>query len=196
MRLAISVVTNYFKRTIVVPSTVTADGPPEDRPSLADEWSERTTSRSTRDRVYATALQLYEPTLVRDVADRADVSKETARDYLKWFAEVGLVERVGESPDRFVRNEDYFRWRRVQRLAGRSTEELERELKQLSETARKYRDRFDASSPDEVDALEHADYTEVETVWEALQEWRTVRRRIRELERARRKRDGRGAARA
>lgn len=163
--------------------------PPTDPPSLSEEWRSQRDAESTRERVYATAVQLHEPTRVRDVANRADVSKETAREYLRWFAEIGMVDRVNESPDEFVRNESYFRWRRIQRLESLSPEEREQRLADLSETERAYRERYGTTGPDEVDALEHGDYDDIEAVWEDLDDWRTVRRRIRELEQARRNRE-------
>lgn len=169
------------------------DEPPEELPDLAAEWREVTDRQSTRERVYAVALQLYEPTPVREAADRADVSPETAREYLRWFDEIGIVEGVGESPETFVRNEAYFRWRRVQRLRDLPAEELERRLERLTEREREYRRTYDATHPDDVDALDHADYDDVESVWQDVSAWQTVRRRIRELERARQERDERGA---
>lgn len=158
---------------------------PTDPPSLAEEWRAQQRGESTRNRVYAVALQLNEPTRVKAVAERADVSKETARDYLKWFAELGVLNQVAESPDTFERNEQYFEWRRIQRLQAQPEEELQEQLKELTRKERAFRERFDTDSPDDVDALEHADYDDVESVWMDLREWRTVRRRIRELERAR-----------
>ena len=158
---------------------------PTDSPSLAEEWQAQQQGESTRNRVYTVALQLYEPTRVKEVAERADVSKETARDYLKWFAELGVLDQVNESPDTFRRNEQYFEWRRIQRLQARSEEELQEQLEELTRKERAFRERFDTDNPDDVDALEHADYDDVESVWMDLREWRTVRRRIRELERAR-----------
>nr|WP_252699723.1 ArsR family transcriptional regulator [Natronosalvus vescus] len=140
--------------------------------------------------MYAVSLQLYEPTRVAIVADRADVSKETAREYLRWFTEIGMLTHDGESPDQFSRNESYFEWRRIQRLQAHPPEKLEEELEQLTATERDYRDRYDADGPGEVDALEHADYTDLESVWMELQEWQTVRRRIRELEQARQNQNG------
>lgn len=169
---------------------MSSDEPPNQPPRLAEEWVKQKEQQSTRERVYAVALQLYEPTRVAEVAERADVSKETAREYLRWFAEIGMVTHDAESPDLFSRNEAYFEWRRIQRLQARSPEELEEELKQLTATEREYRDRYDADGPGDVDALEHADYTDLESVWMDLQEWRTVRRRIRELEQARQNQNG------
>lgn len=158
---------------------------PSDVPKLADEWRAQREGAPTRERVYAVALQLYEPTRVRDVADRADVAKETAREYLKWFAELGVVDQVEESPDAFCRNEGYFAWRRIQRLLSLSAEERSSRMEALTRAEREYRERFDAADPADVDAMEHAAYDEIESVWLAIDEWRTVRRRIRELERAR-----------
>lgn len=164
---------------------MTAEDPPINPPSLAEEWRTQQQNESTRNRVYAVALQLSEPTRVKEVAERADVSKETAREYLKWFAELGVLKQVDESPDTFARNEQYFEWRRIQRLQAQSEEELLDQLEQLTQKERAFREQFDTSSPDDVDALEHADYDDVESVWMEIREWRTVRRRIRELERAR-----------
>lgn len=169
---------------------MTADEPPIEPPSLAEEWRDQQEQLSTRERVYAIALQLHEPTRVAAVAKQADVSKETAREYLKWFTEIEMLVHNTESPDRFSRNEDYFQWRRIQQLQNRSSTELEQELKGLSSKEREYRERYDADSPDAVDAFNHADYDEIEDVWMEIQEWRTVRRRIRELERARRNQEG------
>lgn len=171
-----------------------AGGPPDDLPTLSEEWHDLAAKQSTRERIYVVALQLYEPTRVREVADRADVSKETAREYLQWFAEIGIVEQANESPAAFVRNEAYFEWRRIQRLRGLAPDELKRQLNQLTQRERDYNERYDASGPSEVDALDHAGYDHVEEVWMDLQEWRTIRRRIRELERARRERDETGTA--
>jgi predicted ArsR family transcriptional regulator len=170
---------------------VPAENPPTNPPSLAEEWRAQQEGESTRNRVYAVALQLSEPTRVKEVAERADVSKETAREYLKWFAELGVLTQVDESPDTFARNEQYFEWRRIQRLQTLSEEKLLDQLEGLTRQERAFRERFGTDSPDEVDALEHAGYDDIESVWMELREWRTVRRRIRELERARKgQRDG------
>lgn len=162
-----------------------AENPQANPPSLAEEWRTQQQGESTRNRVYAVALQLSEPTRVREVAERADVSKETAREYLKWFAELGVLTQINESPDTFARNEQYFEWRRIQRLQAQSEEELLDQLEQLTRKERTFREQFDTDSPDDVDALQHADYDDAESVWMELRQWRTVRRRIRELERAR-----------
>jgi transposase len=168
---------------------MTADVPPDDLPSLAAEWREQRQNQSTKDRVYTAALQLYDATRVKEVAEQAEVSKETARDYLKWFCDLGVLEQTAESPDMFKRNEQYFEWRRIERLQQQSEEELIARLEELTQQEQEYRDRYDADDPSSVDALSHADYDELEAVWRDIQEWRTIRRRIEELEQARQRRD-------
>ena len=165
------------------------DDEPESPPSLAAEWSKTVAGESTRDRVYAVALELYEPTRVSAVADEADVATETAREYLRWFVEVGVLERVDDAPATFRRNDDYFAWRRVQELRRESPAELRERTERLAERERAFAERFDADDPAAVDAVEHGGYADVDETLAALDRWRTVRRRIRELERARRERD-------
>lgn len=166
---------------------MTGREPPGD--DLAEEWREELAGRSTRERVYEVALGLSEPTRVAVVAERADVSAETAREYLSWFAEIGMLTRESASPATYSRNESYFDWRRVQRLQSRPLAELREELADLQETVREFRQRYGAESPGAVDALAHADHGDLESVWDDLQEWRTARRRIEDLERARRERE-------
>jgi hypothetical protein len=66
--------------------------------------------------------------------------------------------------------------------------ELLEQLEARIQKERAYLDRFETDAPGDVDALGHADYGSLEPVWQDLQEWETVRRRIRELERARQRR--------
>lgn len=157
--------------------------------AAVEEWREELAGRSTRERVYEVALQLSGPTRVAAVAERAAVSAETAREYLAWFAESGMLTRDSESPATYSRNESYFDWRRVQRLRNRPVAELREELSGLQEQVRSYRERYDADSPAAVDALAHADHADVEAVWDDLRACRTARRRIEDLERVRRERD-------
>jgi len=155
-------------------------------PSLAAEWSETVAGGSTRDRVYAVALELYEPTRVRAVAEEADVATETAREYLRWFVEMGVLQRVDDTPATFRRNDNYFAWRRVQKLRRESPSDLRERAERLAEQERAFAEQFDADTPVAVDAVEHGGYAEIDETLAALDRWRTVRRRIRELERARR----------
>jgi predicted ArsR family transcriptional regulator len=158
-------------------------GPPED---LAESWASAGAEQSTRDRIYAVAVQLHEPTRVAAVAERADCAKETARDHLRWLVEAGIVEQNTENPDTFSRNKSYFRWRRTNRLRQElSSEQLRERLSELTEQERRFKERYDAENPTAVNALDHTEYDDVERVWMELGEWETLRRRIRDLERVR-----------
>lgn len=165
-----------------VPSEILTEAPPT-------EWD---AGKTTRDRVYEVAIQLREPATTSDVAERADCSVDAARSHLDWLADVGVVTREEGHPTTYRRNESYFEWRRVEELRREHTpEELLARLEDLTAEERDFRERYDATHPDDVDALAAADHATVHEAWEDLTDWRTVRREIRLLERARRT-SGRG----
>ena len=99
--------------------------PPES--DFSEGLTERVENIPTDERVYQTALELYEPTQVSEVADRADCSKNDARRHLKRLAEIGLLSRVMENPEAFKRNESFFEWRRYNRLSELSDSEYKNE---------------------------------------------------------------------
>jgi len=153
-----------------------------------DRWDE---NRTVRERLYETALTLREPTLIAEVADRTDCATESARRHLRWFAEIGIVERTGDGqPARYRRNEAYFEWRRANRLRRElSTADLTERLDALLERDRTYQERYDAPDPRDVSALDHADLDDhdaFETVRMEIDNWLSVREEIRVTEQARR----------
>lgn len=165
-----------------IPADAGTDTPPY-------EWD---AGKTTRDRVYEVAIQLHDPATTSEVADRADCSTDAAREHLDWLADVGVVERDDDRPTTYRRNESYFQWRRVEELRREYTsDELLARLEALTGEERSYRERYDAAHPDDVNALDAADHDAVHEVWRDLSDWRTVRREIRLLERARRVARGR-----
>jgi predicted ArsR family transcriptional regulator len=166
-----------------------ADEPGEEF-ELSEGFSTDLDAEPADERVYRVALQLYDPTGVSEIAERAACAPDTARRHLKRLADIGVVERVSESPLTFVRNESYFEWRLRNRLEALSRDELQERLAELTDRESAFRERFDAESPTDVDAFDHAAYDDIETVWLALREWHTVRERIDRLEAVRR---GRGS---
>jgi len=164
------------------------DRSPPSEFDLADEFGADLAAEPADERVYRVALQLYEPTRVAAVAERADCASDTARRHLERLAEIGVVERVADDPATYRRNESYFEWRKRHRLEGLSDAALQDRLADLTERERAFRDRYDADGPGEVDALDVADYDEIEDVWLDLSEWETVRRRIRRIETVRQNR--------
>ncbi|WP_123620043.1 ArsR family transcriptional regulator [Halorubrum sp. CSM-61] len=163
-------------------------GDPPANSELAKGFSEELTSAPADERVYRVALQLYEPAGVSEIAERASCAPDTARRHLNRLADIGVVELVSETPAAYVRNESYFEWRLRERLASQSMRDLRETLADLASQEQALREQFGADAPGAVDALDHADYDDIEDVWLALSEWQTVRRRIERLEAVRQKR--------
>ena len=161
----------------------------EERPDF-DEWDDPETvlrGGSTRERMLDVIIQLRDPAKVSTVADRAGCDTETARDYLAWFAGMGMVREIPGRPVRYERNESYLRWRRVERIrASFSEEEIVRELADVVEAVTEYRERFGAETPDAVSLVDASREGAVVEVWEALSEWKTLERRAALLDAARR----------
>ena len=168
-----------------VPDAVdTTDADPPD----FSEWDDPEAALkggSTRERMLDVIVQLREPQKVSTVAERADCDPETARDYLQWFAELGMVREITGRPVLYVRNDRYFEWRRIERIrAELSTTEIVAELTETIEQLSTYREQFDADSPDEV-SLRETDAESIEARWEALSKWQTLERRAELLDAAR-----------
>jgi predicted ArsR family transcriptional regulator len=163
---------------------------PNDAPSfdVAEEFGEAMSDVPADERVYRIALQLYEPARTADVAERAACAPDTARRHLQRLVELGVIEQVTDDPATYQRNDAYFEWRKRQRLADCSMDELQNRLETLTARERTFRERYGADTPADVDALAHVDYDELEDVWLDLSEWQTVRDRIERLEAVRRRR--------
>ena len=163
---------------------------PDERPPDFDAWEEPDsllTDRPIRERMLDTVFQLREPTAVAIVADRINCDTETARDYLEWFADAGIVREHPGRPVRYELNRSYLRWRRIERIRTEyADEEIVAELETALATIQDYREQFEASHPDEVSLLEVADTDDITGVWEALAGWKTVRNRAELLDAARR----------
>jgi len=163
------------------------DGLPADTDAVEDRRESWDENKTTRDRVYEVAIQLYDPTSVAAVGERADCSADAARNHLEWFHEVGILERIGDRPATYRRNESYFEWKRTNELRERFDAEERRErIERLAAADAEYRERYDADDPTDVDALEEMPHEELHEIWDDLNEWRTVRRELRLLERVRR----------
>jgi predicted ArsR family transcriptional regulator len=162
--------------------------PPDDVPAfdVAKGFAEAVSDAPADERVYRVALQLSEPARVTEVAERADCAPDTARRHLQRFVDLGVITQVTDEPATYQRNESYFEWRKRQRLADCSMDELRDRLETLTDRERTFRERYDADTPAAVDALAHADHNELEDVWLDLSEWQTVRERIERLEAVRR----------
>lgn len=169
---------------------MTEDGHPDDANAVEKQREQWERDLSTRDRVYETAVQLYEPATAEEIAQRARCSTGAARDHLEWLLARGIVEATAGRPKRYRRNESYFEWARANELRRTKTDvELENELAELVDRERQFRDRYGVDAPERIDALERADYDSIESVWEDVSEWKSIRQDIRAVERARKDRE-------
>ncbi len=163
---------------------------PRETPPDFDAWEdpdELLKGGPTRERVLDVALQLRDPTTVADIAKRADCNTETARDYLGWFAEMGIVREHSGRPVRYERNRSYLRWRRIEKIRTTLTEEeVVAELKETLSAIDDYREEFGVDSPDDVSLLDTEDATKLEERWESLSAWKTALKRAELLDAARR----------
>jgi predicted ArsR family transcriptional regulator len=172
-----------FTDTLVTPG---ADEEPPDFSTL-DSPTAVLTDHPIRERLFDVLLQLRDPTKVSVIAERADCDTETARDYLEWFAAMGMVREYEGRPTRYQRNDAYLQWRRIEHLrAIYSDDELVAELQDVLEEIAEYRDQFDADTPEEVSLVEASQQRPTEEAWEALSAWRTLQRRAELLDLARR----------
>lgn len=163
---------------------------PDDSTTVKTERQQWNEGKSTRDRVYETAIQLYEPATTEEVAQRSDCSEGAARDHLQWFANRGIVEVIEGRPKRYVRNQAYFDWKHTDELRRRHTDdELQELLEELDEQERAFREKYGVAHPTEIDATEVANFGNIHEVWEDIGDWKTVRRRVRLIERARKDRE-------
>jgi hypothetical protein len=171
--------------------TDTPTGMPDDdeEPPDFDAWEspeELLKGGSTRERLLDVVMQLREPTKVSTIAERADCDTETARNYLTWFTEMGIVRELSDRPIRYQRNESYLQWRRVEQIREEYSEtEIVDRLKDTLDAVQEYRDRFDAESPDDVSLVELSHDGDVEETWEAVSDWKTLEERATLLDAAR-----------
>ena len=90
--------------------TTSTDGPP----SFDDPFSED----DVEQRIYGTILQTREPATASAIAERAASDLKTARKYLSWFSELGIVTHHDGHPATYERNDAYFEWRRINQLVA------------------------------------------------------------------------------
>ncbi|WP_273836248.1 hypothetical protein [Halococcus sp. PRR34] len=162
----------------------------DETPPEFDAWEDPealVTDQPIRDRMLDVVYQLREPTPVAAIADRVNCDTETARDYLEWFAEAGIVREHPGRPVRYESNRSYLRWRRIERIRTQYTdEEIVAELEAVLGELEDYREQFEVTDPDEVSLLETADANDVEETWKILSEWKTAQKRAELLDAARR----------
>ncbi|WP_276259439.1 DUF7342 family protein [Haloglomus litoreum] len=146
-----------------------------------ERWAEE---RTTFQRVYDVVTTLSEPVTATTVAERADCSETGARNALGRLVELGVATRSDGRPATYQRNESYFEWRRVERLAREhSAADLRERLDELVSREEQLRDEYGVPSPDAV-AATPTDHDEIHALRDDLTEWRTIQRDLRIVQRA------------
>ncbi len=146
-------------------------------------------SADVEQRIYGTILQTREPTTASVIAETVGCDPKTARKYLSWFADLGIVIRHDGHPVTYERNDSYFEWRRINQLAAEnSIEALQERVRDLSEQIFEYEDKYKSSDPGEVDAIamgKRAEDRSIDEVYRDLGDWATALKERERYERAR-----------
>jgi predicted transcriptional regulator len=174
------------------------DTPSKDGPPLFDDPF---SGDDVEQRIYGTILQTRDPVAASAIAERAECDSKTARKYLSWFADLGIVTRHDGHPAIYERNDAYFEWRRINQLATtHSIEELQARVRELTAQITGYEDAYDEATPAEIDAValaETSDERTIDDVYNDLTDWATAREERERYERARQQRasaDGKQAS--
>jgi Fe2+ or Zn2+ uptake regulation protein len=158
-----------------------------------DELTPAFTDPSVEERIYSLIVQSGEEWSAPAVADELNCSTDTARKYLTWFAELGIVHKHDGRPTTYKRNEDYFEWRYVTQLAEAHTlTELKENVIELREQLETYRERYGVESPDAIDLTDDVQNVDkdIERVWDDLTAWASIEDELRLHERARQRISG------
>ncbi len=165
-----------------------SDGSSDGPPTFDDAFG----GDDVEQRIYGTVLQTREPTTASVIAEQVDCDPKTARKYLGWFADLGIVTRHEGQPVTYERNDAYFEWRRVNQLAAtHSVEELQERVQELTARITTYEETYDAPTPGAVDAVavtEASDDQTIDDVYSDLGDWATARQERKYYERARQQR--------
>jgi predicted transcriptional regulator len=149
-----------------------------------DGWTDE---RTTFQRVYDVILGTQSWLPAQEIAEQCACSETGARDALEQLVEMGIARRQEGRPATYRRNDAYLTWKRVERLAHEyRPAELRERIDALIEEDDALRERFGVPDPDVVTSgdLLTEDHDAIHEHWEAVGEWRTVRRDLRVLRRA------------
>jgi DNA-binding transcriptional ArsR family regulator len=138
------------------------------------DWKEDTTPF---ERVYEIVEQTHDGQSAAQIADRALVSEPTARRHCKALVNTGFAETEPDGQTTlYKRNSDRVVMSRIRELR----EEADRTgiiegIKEMKTEIRRYEDRYDVVSPEELAQQLDADETEG---WDDLTAWRTTRQNL------------------
>jgi len=138
------------------------------------DWKAETTPF---ERVYEIVEQTHDGQSAADIADRALVSEPTARRHCKSLVNTGFVETEREGQTTlYKRNSDRVLMSRIRELRDETDRtELLEGIKEMKTEIRRYEDRYDVVSPEELSQQLDADET---AGWDDLTAWRTTRQNL------------------
>ncbi len=138
------------------------------------DWKEETTPF---ERVYEIVEQTHDGQSASEIADRAHVSEPTARRHCKTLVNTGFAEAEQDGQTTlYKRNSDRVLMSRIHELR----EEVDRpvlldSIKEMKAKIRRYENRYDVVSPEELSQQLDADETQG---WDDLTAWRTTRQNL------------------
>ncbi|TKX73479.1 ArsR family transcriptional regulator [Halorubrum sp. GN11_10-6_MGM] len=138
------------------------------------EWKDDTTPF---ERVYEIVEQTHEGASAAEISDRALVSEPTARRHCKTLVNTGFAEtdRDGRTT-LYRRNSDRVLMSRIRELRAEADRtELLEGIKEMKSEIRRYEDRYDVVSPEELAQKLDADETDG---WDDLTAWRTTQQNL------------------
>jgi DNA-binding transcriptional ArsR family regulator len=155
-------------------SSMTADAWDDINERVREEWKADTTPF---ERVYEIVEQTHEGQSAAEIAERALVSEPTARRHCKALVNTGFAETEADGRTTlYKRNSDRVLMSRIRELR----EEVDRDelldgIKRMKAEIRRYEDRYDVVSPEELAQKLDADETEG---WDDLSAWKTTRQNL------------------
>jgi predicted ArsR family transcriptional regulator len=138
------------------------------------EWKADTTPF---ERVYEIVEQTHEGASAAEIAERALVSEPTARRHCKALVNTGFAETESDGRTTlYRRNSDRVLMSRIRELrAEADRDELLDGIRRMKSEIRRYEDRYDAVSPEELAQELDADET---AGWDDLSAWKTTRQNL------------------
>jgi DNA-binding MarR family transcriptional regulator len=138
------------------------------------EWKDDTTPF---ERVYEVVEQTHAGASAAEIADRALVSEPTARRHCKALVNTGFAETEQDAQTtRYKRHGDRVLMSRIRELREEVTRtELLDSIQDMKTEIRRYEDRYDVVSPEELAQQLDADETDG---WDDLTAWRTTRQNL------------------
>lgn len=141
---------------------------------VREEWKADTTPF---ERVYEVVEQTHEGQSAAEIAERALVSEPTARRHSKALVNTGFAETEADGRTTlYKRNSDRVLMSRIRELREEADrDELLDGIRRMKGEIRRYEDRYDVVSPEELAQKLDADETDG---WDDLSAWKTTRQNL------------------